>query len=139
MARGRAQRDPFHRRVRLNVATFLFGNLRDSDLVLAAVRPQLGADATHVDHFRRFLADLASSKYDEKYHCFDVLKADWFFLSGALNARRSPPSPFARAVHAWEAECMRMRRAGPVADARRAAHVPGSVDPGSAGLRSVVQ
>ena len=96
---------------RLEVGTFLFGNLRDSDLVFAAVRPQLGADPTHLDHFRRFLADLASGKYDEKYHYFDVLKADWFFVGGALNARRSPPSPFARLVHAWDAECMRMRRA----------------------------
>ena len=76
-----------------------------------AVRPQLGADPKHLDHFRRFLADLASGKYDERYHYFDVLKADWFFISGALNARRSPPSAFARAVHVWDAECMRMRRA----------------------------
>ena len=28
-----------------------------------------------------------------------------------VNTRRSPPSPFARAVHAWDAECMRMQRA----------------------------
>ena len=96
---------------RINVGTFLFGNLRDYDLVLTAVRPQLGADPTHLDHFQRFLADLASGKYDQKYHYFDVLKADWFFLSGALNVRRSPPSQLARAVHAWEAECMRMRSA----------------------------
>jgi hypothetical protein len=40
-----------------------------------------------------------------------VHSADWLFLSGAVNTRRSPPSPFARAVHAWDAECMRMRRA----------------------------
>ena len=54
---------------------------------------------------------VTSGKYDQKYHYFDVLKADWFFLSGALNVRRSPPSQLARAVHAWEAECMRMRSA----------------------------
>jgi len=101
----------FSYKQRIEVATFLFGNVRDIDLVLAAVRPQLGADPKHLDHFRRFLADLASGKYDERYHYFDVLKADWFFLSGALNARRSPPSQLARAVHAWDAECMRMRRA----------------------------
>ena len=88
---------------RMEVGTFLFGNLRDINLVFAAVRPQFGADPTHVDHFKRFLADLASGTYDRKYHYFDVLKADWFFLDGALNARRSPPSPFACALHAWEA------------------------------------
>ena len=96
---------------RIDVVTFLFGNMRDSDLVFAAVLPQLGADPTHVDHCRRLLADLASGKYDDKYHYFDVLNADWFFLSGALNVRRLPPSQLARAVHAWDAECMRMWRA----------------------------
>ena len=45
---------------RMEVGTFLFGNLRDINLVFAAVRPQFGADPTHVDHFKRFLADLAS-------------------------------------------------------------------------------
>ena len=96
---------------RLDVGTFLFGNLRDINLVFAAVRPQLCADPKDVDHFRRFLADLDSGKYEEIYHYFDVLEADWLFLSGKLNTRRSPPSPFARELHAWEAECMRMRSA----------------------------
>lgn len=96
---------------RIMVGTFLFGNLRDSDLVLAAVLPQLGSDPTHLEHFRRLLADLNSGKYDQKYHYFDVLAADWFFLDGMLNARRSPPSQVARALHAWDAECMRMWRA----------------------------
>ena len=95
---------------RLTALTFLYGNLRDADLVHAAVHPQIGVDARDHDHARRFLADLASGKYDLKYYYFDVLAGDWFFLSGELNTRRSPPSPFARAVHAWDAECMRMQR-----------------------------
>ena len=96
---------------RLTALTFLYGNLRDVDLVYAALLPQIGVDPRDQDHAQRFLADLASGKYDLKYHYFDVLKADWFFLGGAVNTRRSPPSPFARAVHAWDAECARVWRA----------------------------
>ena len=73
---------------RLTALTFLYGNLRDVELVYAAVHPQLGVDARDHDHARRFLADLARGKYDLKYHYFDVLAADWLFLGGAVNARR---------------------------------------------------
>ena len=49
---------------RLTALTFLYGNLRDIDLVYAALLPQLGVEACDHDHARRFLADLASGKYD---------------------------------------------------------------------------
>ena len=96
---------------RLTALTFLYGNLRDVDLVYSALLPQIGVEARDRDHARRFLADLASGEYDQKYYYFDVLAGDWLFLSGAVNARHAPPSPFARAVLAWERECMRMQRA----------------------------
>ena len=51
-----------------------------------AVLPQLGVDPRDLDHARRFLADLASGKYDLKYHYFDVLAAD---CSGSSSAARS--------------------------------------------------
>ena len=95
---------------RLTALTFLYGNLRDVDLVYSALLPQIGVEARDQDHAHRFLADLASGKYDLKYFYFDVHAADWLFLGGAVNTRRSPPSPFARAVHAWDAECMRIWR-----------------------------
>ena len=95
---------------RLTALTFLYGNLRDADLVYAALLPQLGVDTRDHDHAHRFLADLTSGKYDLKYFYCDVHAADWLFLSGAVNTRRSPPGQFARAVHAWDAECMRIRR-----------------------------
>ena len=95
---------------RITALTFLYGNLRDVELVYAALLPQIGVEERDRDHANRFLADLASGKYDLKYHYFDVLNADWFFLGGAVNARRSPPSPFARALHAWDAECARVWR-----------------------------
>ena len=95
---------------RLTALTFLYGNLRDADLVYAAVQMQLGVDPRDRDHAQRFLADLASGRYDQKYHYFDVLAADWLFLNGTLNARRTPPSPLARLLLAWERECARMRR-----------------------------
>ena len=95
---------------RITALTFLYGNLRDADMVYAALLPQIGVDSKDRDHAQRFLADLASGKYDLKYHYFDVLNADWFFLSGAVNARRLPPSPFARALQAWDAECARVWR-----------------------------
>ena len=95
---------------RITALTFLYGNLRDASLVYAAVLPQLGADPRDLDHARRFLADLASGRYDRRYYYFDVLAADWLFLNGEVNLRHAPPTPFARALHAWERECMRMRR-----------------------------
>jgi len=95
---------------RITVLTFLYGNLRDVELVYAAVLPQFGVDPRALDHARRFLADLASGRYDRRYYYFDVLAADWLFLNGEVNLRHAPPTPFARALHAWERECMRMRR-----------------------------
>ena len=96
---------------RITALTFLFGNLRDADMVYAALLPQIGVDLRDRDHAQRFLADLVSGRYDSKYHYFDVLAADWLFFNGAVNTRRSPPSQLARALHAWDAECMRIHRA----------------------------
>ena len=95
---------------RLTACTFLYGNVRDAGLVYEAIREQLGVDTKDHDHARRFLADLASGKYDLKYHYFDVLAGDWLYLSGAVNAHRTPPSPLARALLAWDRECVRLRR-----------------------------
>ena len=92
------------------MGTFLYGNVRDTNLVYYAVREQLGSDTTHHDHMRRWLADIASGKYDDRYHYYDVLRADWFFLSGTLNAKRRLPSPCVRLMNAWELECQRVRR-----------------------------
>lgn len=94
---------------RLTALTFLYGNIRDAGLVYAALHPQLGVDPRDHDHSQRFLADLASGKYDQKYHYFDVVAADWLFLDGTLNTRRKPPSPLARLLLAWERECARVR------------------------------
>ena len=102
--------DVFTYSQRLTALTFLYGNLRDVGLVYAAVYTQLGVDPRDHDHAQRFLADLASGKYDLKYHYFDVLSGDWLFLNGAVNLRRVPPSPLARMLLAWERECARMRR-----------------------------
>ena len=77
--------------------TFLFGNLRDVELVYAAVLPQIGVDPRDRDHARRFLADLASGRYDRKYFYFNVLEAEWLFLGGTVNLRHAPPTPFAHA------------------------------------------
>ena len=95
---------------RITALTFLYGNLRNAGLVYTAVLPQLGVDPRDLDHARRFLADLASGKYDLKYFYFDVLAGDWLFLSGAVNLRHAPPSPLARALLAWERECARVHR-----------------------------
>ena len=62
---------------RISVGTFLFGNLRDAQLVYDAVRDQLGADPKHHDHMRRWLADLASGKYDDRVYYLDVLEGDY--------------------------------------------------------------
>ena len=95
---------------RITALTFLYGNMRDAALVYNSVIPQLGADPRDHDHTHRFLVDLASGKYDCKYHYFDVLAADWLYLDGTLNARRTPPSPLARLLLAWERECARVHR-----------------------------
>lgn len=95
---------------RITALTFLYGNMRDADLVYSAVLPQIGVDPRDLNHARRFLADLASGKYDHKYFYFDVLAGDWLFLSGTVNLRHAPPSPLARALLAWERECARVRR-----------------------------
>ena len=94
---------------RITALTFLYGNLRDASLVHVAVLPQLGADPRDLDHARRFLADLASGKYNHKYFYFDVLAGDWLFLSGMVNLRHAPPSPAARLLLAWDRECARGR------------------------------
>ena len=93
---------------RLTSLTFLYGNLRDADLVYTALYPQIGVDGH--DHARRFLADLRSGKYDLKYFHFDVHAGDWLFLNGVVNTRRTPPSQLARTLLAWERECARVRR-----------------------------
>ena len=54
--------------LRIELGTFLYGNLRDSDLVFAALHDQLGPDSADHDHMRRWLADLASGKYDDRYY-----------------------------------------------------------------------
>jgi hypothetical protein len=96
---------------RISVGTFLFGNLRDAQLVYAAVREQLGADPKDHDHLRRWLADLASGKYDDRVYYLDVLEGDYYYLGGALHAARAPPaSACVRLMNAWERECARMRR-----------------------------
>ena len=95
---------------RITALTFLYGNIGDVDLVYASIGQQLGVDPRDHDHAQRFLADLASGKYDQKYHYFDVLAGDWLSLDGTVNARRTPHSPLARLLHAWERECARVRR-----------------------------
>ena len=79
---------------RIKALTFLYGNLRDVDLVYAAVLPQFGVDPRDLDHARRLLADLASGRYDRRYYYFDVLATDWLFLNGTVNTRHAPPTPF---------------------------------------------
>ena len=95
---------------RITAITFLYGHFRDVDLVYNALRLQIGADPTDHDHALRFLADLRSGKYNDKYYYFDVIAADWFFLGGALNTRHTPPTPTARLLGAWERECARVYR-----------------------------
>ena len=56
-----------------------------------------------------------------------VLAADWLFLDGTLNAHRTPPSPLARLLLAWERECARASLQEALAVAGRAAHIPGSL------------
>jgi len=102
--------DVFSYQQRITALTFLYGNMRDAALVFNSVIPQLGADPRDHDHAQRFLVDLASGKYDRKYHYFDVHAADWLYLDGTLNARRTPPSPLARLLLAWDRECARVRR-----------------------------
>ena len=94
---------------RMEMGTFLYGNVRDTNLVYYAVCERLGSDPKHHDHMRRWLANIASGKCDDRYYYFDVLHGDWFFLSGALNASRWLPSPCARVLNAWELECQRVR------------------------------
>ena len=97
--------------LRIELGTFLYGNLRDSDLVFAALHDQLGPDSAGHDHMRRWLADLASGKYDDRYYYYEVLhEPDFYFLSGARNLERAPPQRILRCLHAWEAECARVRR-----------------------------
>lgn len=105
-------KDVFSYNDRINVCAFLFGNLRDANLVYAAIAPQLGAAPAAHDHARRWLADLASGKYDETYHYWQVLhNPDFYYLNGRLHSKRMPLcSPAARLLHAWDTECMRMRR-----------------------------
>ena len=60
--------DVFTYNQRLTALTFLYGNLRNADLVYTAMQPQIGIDPRDLDHAQRFLADLASGRYDLKYH-----------------------------------------------------------------------
>ena len=102
--------DVFTYSQRITALTFLYGNLRDVDLVYNAVQPQLGADPRDHDHAQRFLVDIASGKYDLKYYYFDVHAADSLFLAGTVNTRHAPPSQLARLLLAWDRECARVRR-----------------------------
>ena len=77
------------------------------------------ADARHHDHAQHFLANLASGKYDCKYHYVDVHAADWLFMDGTLNARRTPPGPLARLLLVWDAGIANARACDAVRDAGR--------------------
>ena len=116
MARGREYQALFTGRVlsytdRITLGTFLYGNLRDAQIVYAALEHQLGADPKAHDHLRRWLTDLLSGKYDDRVYYLDVLEGDYFFLNGMLHAARAPPaSPCVRTLNEWERECTRMRR-----------------------------
>ena len=67
---------------RLTAVTFLYGNIRDAALVYAALHPQIGVDPRDHGNALRYLADLASGKYDLKYYYFDVLAGDWLYHNG---------------------------------------------------------
>ena len=78
---------------RMDMGTFLYGNMRDINLVYCAVREQVGSDPTHHDHMRRWLANIASGKCDDRYDYFDVLHGGSSFVSGALNSGRWKSRP----------------------------------------------
>ena len=84
---------------RIALGTFLYGNLRDVDLVYNALAEQLGSDLRDHDHMRRWLADLASGNYDDRVYYFEVLHApDFYYLNGTRNVERAPPQPFVRCI-----------------------------------------
>ena len=59
--------------------------------------PLIGPDPKDREHAKRFLRDLSAGRYDDTYHYYDVLAADWCYLNGQLNARpRRPACPFVR-------------------------------------------
>ena len=77
---------------RRDIGTFLYGNVRDANLVYLSVCASNSAPTrrtTTICELRRWLADIASGKYDDKYHYFDVLLADWYYLGGAAREVRS--------------------------------------------------
>ena len=98
----------------LALGAFLYGNLRDAELVYAALAEQLGAAAKDHDHMRRWLADLASG----------TLTTSASTISRSCTSPTSISSP-ARATSRTHrrsrscAACMHGRRSGRACGGRR--------------------
>jgi hypothetical protein len=71
---------------RMEMGTFLYGNVRDTNLVYYAVCERLGSDPKHHDHMRRWLANIASGKCDDRYYYgTSTCSMETGFFSAALS------------------------------------------------------
>ena len=101
---------------RKHVALFLYGNVRDVDLVYAAMLPRvekLGDPPRENErrrgHLHSYLVALAKGKYDATRYYFQVAHDPcWRYLSGEVHHERT--APVARLLNAWERECVRVWR-----------------------------
>ena len=127
---------------RLTALTFLYGNLRDVDLVYSAL---LATPADRRRGARPGPRAPLPRRPSERQIRPQVLLFRRARRGLALPWRRGQHAPLAAQPVRARSACLgrrvhaHMARGGAVAYARRAARVPGSVDPGSAGPRSVVQ
>ena len=94
---------------RLHIAKFLYGNLRDEQLVYTAMRHRLGNKGNH-DHFRSYLADLARGKYNDSRDYVQIREEPDRYMLNGVRLADAPLSVGVRALNAWEAEVYRYKR-----------------------------
>ena len=95
--------------VRTHLAKFLYGNLRDKDLVYAAMRPQLGNNENH-HQILAYLEAMSTGRYNQSWYFQVREQPDNYYLDGSLYVQRTPPNPCVRTFNAWESEVWRTRR-----------------------------
>lgn len=95
-------------RERLQLITFLVGNGYPVDAIRIVVAPRLRTPRSR-HHADTVLADLASSRYDDRWHYFNVVQADELYLNGRAYGEPRGSQVYTRRVNAWDDVCWKVR------------------------------
>lgn len=95
-------------RERLQLLTFLVGNGYPVDAIRIVVASRLRTPQSR-HHADTVLADLASSRYDDRWHYFNVTQADELYLNGREYGEARGSQVYTRRVNSWDDACWKLR------------------------------